>query len=180
MTDTAITESAHDADLRKIAQGIQPEWEHEHVHPVHGPLVFKAKLPTAIDLANQSVEMDNLLGNLEGEPRATTMILVAAIAGLKTLVECPVLRERRVEDPENEHVVVRQERYSPEEETSEVFLVEVWTAFSMWRNSFMVRADDLGESSGETTGNGSNEPYTSPITSPSTTPDSPDGPKPTI
>lgn len=178
-TESPPQETAHDADMRKIAQGLQPEWEHTANHPAYGPLTFRAKLPTALQLAQQSVEMDNLLTNLDGDARQGTMILVAAIAGLKTLVECPVVREEREEDPESGRTVISKVHYNPEAETSEVFLVEVWTAFSLWRASFMARSDDLGESSGETTGNGSNEPSTSPIASPSTTPDSPPGPRPT-
>ncbi len=169
MTDIS-PDPAAESDLRKIADGIQPVWTETFDHPIYGPLTFSAKLPNALTLAQQSVEMDNLLGRLDAEPRSGTMVLVAAIAGLKTLVDRPVIRERRVEEPENDHTIIEKDYYDPEEEVSEVFLVRVWTEFSMWRAAFLEEAERLGESSRETAGPGSNEPSTSPTDSPSTIP----------
>lgn len=158
-----------DTDLKKIANGITPEWEQTFEHPVFGPLTFKAKLPKAKALAAHSIEMDEQLGQMEATPRPSTMVLVAAIAGVKTLLERPVIRERREYDESVSREVVHQDLYDPEEEVSEEFLADVWMAFSLWRNSFLLRVGELGNSSGETTGSSSSEPSSEPTDSPSTT-----------
>lgn len=160
-------------DLHRIANGGAPqEWRHTARHPTHGDLTFTAQLPTALTLSRQSIAMDNLLTELSpaAEPRAATMILVAAIAGLQTLVNLPVIREDPTQDPDDPaRLVVRRVYYDPATETDEGFLVDVWLAFSGWRQSFIERADELGNSSGETSGSDSSTESTSPTASPSTT-----------
>ena len=37
-------------EVRKIARGGNPEWEHTFEHPEHGPLTFRGRLPKAMDL----------------------------------------------------------------------------------------------------------------------------------
>jgi hypothetical protein len=160
-------------DLKAIAEGRQPRpWSETFTHPVHGPLTFRATLPKAMALAEQSVQMDNLLQNLAGEARMNTLILCSAISGLKTLIELPVLREEREEDPDSGHIVVKQYRYDPENETDETFLANVWMAYSQWRASFMsIGAErELKNSSGETDGDDSSESSSEASASPSTIP----------
>lgn len=157
--------------LKVVAHGEQPVWESEREHPVHGKLTFKAGLPTARQLARHSVEMDNLLADLgeAGDPRPGTMVLVAAIAGIGTLVEPPVVSEKREED-EDGNVRVAQVRYDASEETRTDFLVDLWMEYSQWRADFLERVDELGNSSRGTNGSGSSEPSTATTASPTTTP----------
>lgn len=158
-----------DKDLKEIAVGGQPQWEETFEHRQFGKLTFKAKLPTALALARHSIEMDNLLTDLYGEARLGTQLIVAAIAGLKTLIELPVVSETRREDEDvPERVVIEKVYYDPEAETDETFLSEVWTSFSLWRTKFIDKVDELKNSSGETSGNGSSESSTATTDSPST------------
>lgn len=160
-------------DLQRIAQGGAPrQWTYTATHPVHGEITFTAGLPTALTLSRHSIEMDNLLTELSpsAEPRPATMILVAAIAGLQTLVTLPVVSESRTQDPDDpERAVLRRVYYDPVAETHEDFLVDTWLAFSGWRQAFVTQVDQLGNSSGETSGSDSSTESTSPTASPSTT-----------
>jgi hypothetical protein len=82
-------------DLKTIAAGGQPEWSGTYQHPQHGELVFRAKLPRARDLMRHTVEMDNQTEALDGISSNGTAVFAASIAGLKTLIRLPVLREDR-------------------------------------------------------------------------------------
>lgn len=165
----------HNDPLRTVAHGGQPEWEGTYEHLEHGELTFKAKLPKTKALTAHSIAMDNELAELtapEG-PRPGTMILVAALAGMKTLVELPVIdrREETDEDAPGRTKIVTV-YYDPDEEVDTGFLVQVWTDFSVWRQTFLTRVGELGNSSGETSspGNDSSESSSDTTGSPSTTP----------
>lgn len=163
-----------ETDLQRIASGGPPaDWTYTAKHPVHGEVTFTAGLPTALTLSRHSIAMDNLLAELSpnAEPRAATMLLVAAIAGLQTLVTLPVIDEARTQDPDDPaRAVLRRVYYDPVAETNENFLVDVWLAFSSWRQAFVEQVDQLGNSYGETSGSDSSTESTSPTASPSTTP----------
>lgn len=161
-----------DADVKKIARGGNPEWVQDFEHPLHGTLTFRAKMPKALDLMQHSVEMDNLLDDLRGEPRAATMLLVSALAGMtdSLLMEMPVIDEQRVEDADRGSVKIERVFYDPQEERDPGFLVEVWTAYSMWRAQKLEVVDDLKARSAPTGGSGSSESSSEPTGFPSTTP----------
>jgi hypothetical protein len=100
------------------------------------------------------------------------MLLVSAIAGLKTLVSCPSSTARssrpRTTDVEERVTLIY---YDPRSEFNELFVVEVWTAASLWRRAlldpeFMER---LGKGSEPTPGSGSSTSSDAASTSPSTT-----------
>lgn len=163
---------ATEQDIKTIAHGGQPVWEETFEHPEHGPLTFKAKLPTAIQLTRHSIEMDNLLAALYGEPSFQTQIMVAAIAGLKTLIERPVVAEKRFEDDDTGMTKIEKLYYDPDSEVHEAFLGDVWRSYAEWRADFTnpKKVKSLGNSSGETSGSGSSESSTATTDSPSTTP----------
>lgn len=168
--------------LKTIAAGGNPVWEQTYKHPVHGDLTFRGALPTADKLTEQSIMADYLADQAAERLSAATgtsisvenlsgdsALLVAAIAGVATLLELPVLREDRIEDPDRpEHVRIDRVRYNPREEQFEAFLVRVWVDYATWRVGMIERVDELGKSSGVTTGQDSNgessEPTESPIT----------------
>lgn len=160
-------------DARKIARGGNPDWEETFSHPRHGELTFRAKLPQALALAQHSVVMDNLLADLEGEPRAATMILVSALAGMTDglLMTLPVVDERRVEDEERGSVKIERVFYDPQAEPDVGFLVDVWTAYSAWRRAKLGEVDAVKGSFGETGGSASSALSNEPTVSPSTTSD---------
>lgn len=159
-----------DADKAKVARGETPVWEGTFKHALHGELRFSAPLPKAVALAEQTIETDNLLANLDGPPREATMILVAAMAGFKTLLDLPVIEERREEDEETGKVTVERVYYDVDDELDVAFPVTVWRDFSEWRQGFIDGLDDLKKGLGETRGSGSSEPSSDRSGSPSTTP----------
>lgn len=162
-------------DLRAVASGREPRpWRQVFNHPIHGDLEFEMRLPRARDLAQLQIEMDNQLGNLNAEPRGATMLLVAAIAGMKTLITLPVIHEEREEseDPDDPREKVTKVYYDPENELNEAWLVDVWTHASTWRQAFIMPGalTRLGKSSGRTRGSDSSTRSAAPTASPSTTP----------
>jgi hypothetical protein len=163
---------ATERDIKTIAHGGQPVWEETFEHPEYGPLTFKAKLPTALVLTAHSIEMDNMFGLLYAEPSLQTQIMVAAISGVKVLMERPVVAEKRTEDPDNGMVRVEKVFYDPDAEIHESFLGDVWRSYSEWRQDFTnpKKVAALGNSSGETNGSDSNESSTATTDSPSTIP----------
>lgn len=177
LRDEAISrgELPSDDDLRAVAAGRKPRpWRQAVSHPVHGELVFEMELPNALALSRHTIEMDNLLAGLYGEPRGSTMMLVSAIAGLKTLVKLPVVAQHREEseDPDDPRERVTEVRYDPESETNEVWLVDVWSAASAWRAAFVQPGalERLGKSSEATPGSASDTASDAPTASPSTIP----------
>jgi hypothetical protein len=171
------------SNAERIARGGQPApWEQTFTHPRLGELTFRAEMPTVLQSAAHNVEMDNLLAKLTGDARAGTMLLVAAIAGLKQdpdrgpgksiMVGLPVVDEDRVEDEGSGQVTVTRLFFDAEAEQDSAFLIEVWTAFSMWRFGVLQEADAVKGSSGEpiTSSSDSGTPSGAPIASPSTTP----------
>lgn len=162
---------ASERDIKTIAHGGQPVWEETFEHPDHGPLTFKAKLPTAIQLTHHSIGMDNLLGALFAEPSLQTQIMAAAITGLKVLIERPVVDEKRSEDPDTGLTKIEKVFYDPDTELHESFLNDVWRSYAEWRQEFTnpKKVAALGNSSGETNGSDSNESSTATTDSPSTT-----------
>jgi hypothetical protein len=159
--------------VKVIARGGQPSWEETYEHPEHGEMTFKGKLPTARQLMEQSIAMDNLLAELSGDnqARSGTVMLASSITGMLHVLELPVVREERVvEDPDSGHEVIHQIRYDPMEEPDTEFLVNVWADFWLWRQNQLERIGELKNSSGETSGNGSSEPSNATTDSPSTIP----------
>lgn len=146
-------------DLQAVARGEKPRpWRQTFSHPVHGDLEFAMELPTVADMARHSAAMDNLAVEmgLIGAARGGTILLLAAIAGLETLMKLPVVAEHR-EEPEDEddpRETVSKVYYDPRGELSEQWLAEVWTQASGWRAAFLEpkALDRLGKSSGPTPG----------------------------
>lgn len=152
--------------IQTIAAGGNPEWTGTFKHAAHGELTFRAKLPKGDQLTEHSLLADALrdqaaqrLSERLGVPvepdrlSVETMLMLTAQSGILVLMERPVIREERVEDPENpdrEKVVLH--RYDPREDTDETFAVRVWTEFSRWRRDLAERVEELGKSSGGTTG----------------------------
>lgn len=172
-------------DAEKIARGQEPApFEATFTHPIHGELTFRcARMPRAPELLQHSVEIDNQLHRLGAgaQPRAATMILAAAIAGLKQvdgdapsrgilMQQLPVIDEHRTEDPETGGVRIERIYYDAEDETDVGFLTEVWVGFSNWRTGILQEVDAVKGRSGETSGPDSSESSTAPTVSPSTTP----------
>lgn len=172
-------------DAQRIARGQEPRpFEKTIPHPVHGPLTFRStRMPKAHELLQHSVEIDNQLHQLGAgvDPRAGTMILAAAIAGLKPadpdfpargvlMEQLPVIDEQRTEDPDSGKVTVERFYYDAENEHDIGFLTEVWVAFSQWRSDVLEGVDAVKGPSGETDGRDSSESSTAPTVSPSTTP----------
>lgn len=159
-------------DIKTIAHGEQPRWEKTYKHPIHGELTFQAKLPTARQLTRQSVTMDNLVADLGAgvEARTGTLVLASALAGLTTIVDLPVVDEKRTHDPELDRETVTKVFYDPMEETDTGFVVEVWSDFWAWRQQFIDQVDRLKDFSEGTRGNASSESSTGTTGSPSTIP----------
>lgn len=144
-------------DANKIAQGLPLIWEQEYEHPKHGKLVFKGKMPGAAIMAQQSVEMDRIIlaTGYEGNIRWGTFRLVAALAGLRRILELPIVEEKETTiDEETGHKQVERIPYDPDTEPDEEFLVKIWEDFSDWReenNKSVGKVKDaLGESSATT------------------------------
>ena len=167
---------------KHVAQGRPDVWEETFTHPKYGELTFRAPSPKAADQLRHSVEIDNYLADLgpTAEPRGATMVLAAAIAGLKqrdegmpgqgVLVQLPVIDENRTEDPETGKVTVERIYYDAEDESDVSFLTNVWVAFSLWRQQLLEEVDAVKGRSGETSGDDSNGSSSVPTVSPSTTP----------
>lgn len=131
-------------DIQAIAEGRNPVWEQSFDHRVHGSLSFRGTLPTAKQQMLHAIAMDNLLATLDDEagPRGGTLVLVAAMAGLRAtdatrpsrglLLELPAVAERKVEDPESGKVTVHRSFYDVDAETDIAFPVSVWVAYSEW------------------------------------------------
>ena len=163
-----------DADIQAIAEGREPKpFRGTFEHAVHGPLQFTMKMPRAAELIEHSVEMDNTLARLNAQPREGTMMLVAALAGLKTLVQLPVI-DRKVEEVEDSDVEERVTLtyYDPDAEFNQLYVVEVWNAASKWRRALLDPEfmEALGKDSEPTPGSGSSTPSDELKASPSTTP----------
>jgi hypothetical protein len=163
-----------DADLEAIAQGREPKpWRGTFQHPVHGDLQFTMHLPRAAQLMEHSVAMDNMLEKLDASPREGTMRLVAALAGLQTLMELPVV-DRKEEESELSDVEERVTliRYDPINDFNQLFPVAVWEAASVWRQALLDKDffERLGKGSEPTPGEGSSTASDEPTASPSTTP----------
>lgn len=166
----------------KVAQGRPDIWEETFTHPRHGELTFRAPSPKAADQLRHSVEMDNYLADLgpTAEPRGSTMLLAAAIAGLKqrdegppgqgVLVQLPVIGENRSEEQGSGKVTVERVYYDAEAEQDVSFLAMVWGGFSLWRQELLMEVDAVKGPSGETSGDDSNESSSGPTVSPSTIP----------
>lgn len=144
-------------DATKIAQGIPVTWEKTYPHPGFGDITFKGKMPGAVLLAKHSIEMDKIIlaTGYEGDVRPGTIVLVAALAGFRTILELPVVEERESTiDEETGHKQIERITYDPNAETDEEFLAQVWRDFSKWRaetNSNVGKVKDaLGESSATT------------------------------
>lgn len=144
-------------DATKIAQGIPVTWEKTYPHPKFGDITFKGKMPNATLLAKHSIEMDKIIlaTGYEGDVRPGTIILVAALAGFRTILELPVVEEKETTiDEETGHKQIERITYDPNAETDEEFLAQVWGDFSKWRaetNSNVGKVKDaLGESSATT------------------------------
>lgn len=150
MTDTTpLTEDS--PEVRQIAMGVNPSWEQTFPHPRHGALTFKGKLPKASALLEHQIEIDNRLAHLDGAPRTSTMIMVAALAGMTPvdpdqpgqglLLELPVLAEDRDEDPDTGRVKITRRYYQADDETDVGFLTDVWISFSTWRSGLIEAVD---------------------------------------
>lgn len=170
-------------DAQRIARGQEPApFSFTATHPIHGALTFRCdRMPKAHQLLQHSVEIDNQLARLNAgaEPRAATMILAAAIAGLKPadpelpargvlMDHLPVIDEDRTEDPESGKVRIERFYYDAEEEHDVAFLTEIWVAYSQWRSGILEGVDAVKGRSGETVGPDSSESSTAPTVSPST------------
>lgn len=139
-------------DANKIAQGLPVSWEHEYEHPKYGKLVFKGKMPGAIQLARHSIEMDRIIGEAgyEGDIRPGTFVLVAALAGFRTILELPVVEEKEITvDEETGHKQLERIKYDPNAETDEEFLARVWSDFSEWRSKTNAGVGKVKEALGE-------------------------------
>jgi hypothetical protein len=172
------------SDAQRIARGQEPApFDRTFTHPVHGELRFRcSRLPKAAELLAHSIEMDNQLHELApgADPRQATMILAAAIAGLKPrlgepgrgvlMEQLPVIGESRREDPESGKTTIETHYYDAEAETDIAFLTEVWIAYSEWRMGILAEVDAVKGPSGETRGLDSSESSTAPTVSPSTIP----------
>jgi hypothetical protein len=139
-------------DATKIAQGLPVSWEQEYDHPKHGKIIFKGKLPGAIQLAHHSIEMDRIISEAgyEGDIRPGTFVLVAALAGFRTILELPVVEEKETTvDEETGHKQVERIKYDPNAEPDEEFLARVWGDFSRWRSETNSSVGKIKESLGE-------------------------------
>lgn len=161
----------------RIAAGGQPQaWSETFKHPQHGDLTFTGKLPTSMQLAQHAVAMDNLFGDLAPgvEPRFSTRVLVAALAGMADdlLMDMPVIDRKEVEDEDKGSVRVVLTKYDPTTEPDVNWLTDVWMAYSTWRTSFLTPevVAAVGEDSGSPTPSDSDTESAGPGTSPSTTP----------
>lgn len=169
-------------DAEKVAHGGQPQWEHTARHRLYGELTFTGRMPDATGLTAQSLRVDELLNELPADvtPRTATMVLVAARAGLPTLIDLPVIREENlVDDPETGHTKVKQHFYNPDTEIDERFLANVWLDYSQWRDGILQALDSVKSSSGGTSGSESAGSSTAAMEPPQATPDSTAGPTPT-
>lgn len=131
-------------DIEAIAAGRTPAWEQSFEHRVHGRLTFRGSLPTARQQVLHAIEMDNLLATLDDEagPRGGTLVLVAAMAGMRArdtsrpsrgvLLELPAISEEKVEDAETGKATVKRAFYDVDAETDVAFPVDVWVAYSEW------------------------------------------------
>jgi|SRR5580698_3188985 hypothetical protein len=160
-------------DATKIAQGIPVTWEKTYPHPKYGDITFKGKMPNATLLAKHSIEMDKIIlaTGYEGDIRPGTAMLVAALAGFRTILEMPVVEEKETTlDEETGHKQIERIAYDPNAETDEEFLDKVWKDFSRWRgetNSSVGKVKTaLGESSATTPATiGPSSPDTTPVPS---------------
>lgn len=182
MTPEPSSAAPGEKAIQRVAHGANDVFEQSFTHPQHGELVFRCELPRAVQLLDHQIAMDNLLDELSGSPRVGTQILAAALAGLRPDpddpsrsvfgVRLPVVREERSEESESGKVTVVRHFYDADTEPDTGWLVDVWTAISLWRNAWLTPAavDALGEDSGETSGPASSGASDESSASPSTTP----------
>jgi hypothetical protein len=168
---------------RTIAAGGNPEFTHTVVHPQHGELTFRARLPLSVDSLRHSIEMDNLLQGLAGDASWQTRVVAAAIAGMTVpeepgrpaghalMLELPVVRREPDADDDGR---VRQYYYDASAEMDLPWLTDVWMAYSAWRTEQL--SDDtveaVGKSSGDpsTSSDASSTPSAAATAPPSQTP----------
>lgn len=155
-------------DATLIAKGGQPQWTGTFEHPVHGELVFTARMPTGSDWCAQSVMQEELApGGLSG----ASALLPASIAGLLTILKLPVLSERREEDPDVPgHVKIVQTFYDPREDPYIEFVTRVWLDFYRWRLEILSLGDKVKNSSGATSGDADGDSSPATTDSPQPTP----------
>lgn len=117
------------------ARGGQPAWKHEFEHPELGKLTFSvAKAPRVRDWLQHAVVQEDVAPGLGGY----SGMLAAAVAGMRTFVQTPVLHEERQVDEDNpDHVKIIQHRYDPLEDEHMDFPVEVWVTFMAWRSDLL-------------------------------------------
>lgn len=162
--------------IAQIAEGREPLWEQTFEHPEHGPLIFRVtKTPTNADWLRHAAAKDQMIRAQGGHPDdmgSQTQLFAAACAGIRELMECPLIAEKRVQDPEVEgHERIERIRYDPLEDTGMGFPIEVWITFFTWRGKLL--EDGVGElknASGESGGSELGEPSPAATLSPSTTP----------
>lgn len=135
--------------VREIAAGGEPAWRQTFTHPEHGELEFVVReMPKTRDWLAHAVAQEALGPGLGGSVNAA---LAAAVAGMQTFVEVPVLSEEREEDPDNpDHIRIRQVRYDPLDDENFDFPILVWATFMNWRGDLFSRREDLKNSSGVT------------------------------
>lgn len=193
-TPTPHEERVHTA-LEAIARGEPASWEGTFKHPRYGDLTCRVpELPKNKDWLRHATLQDELIIELgaktvvgeDGERRTVlgnpnnvgsgTAQLASAIAALKTIIQVPVIEERRIEDPENAaHERIEKVYYDPLEDDDMSFALQVWTEFWVFRLALLNKVGDLGKSSGETPGSASDASSPAATVSPSTTADSPSG-----
>jgi len=134
------------------ARGGEPAWSGTFDHPEYGKLTFTVKrTPRNKDWLNHAVTQEQIAPGLTNG--GGSGVLAAAIAGMMTFIDRPVISEDRVEDPDNpDHVTVTQVRYDPLEDESIDYPVQVWLDFMTWRAELLNKVDEVKNSSGVTSG----------------------------
>lgn len=157
-----------------IANGGEPAWSETFTHPKHGEIAFSVtKTPCNKDWIRQANTLDRIVREYGGDPNdasARTTLFANACAGILTLMDRPVIAERRIVDPENEdHQQIETVRYDPLEDEDMGFPMQVWTSYFSWRNDLLDSLPELGKDSGETSGSASDAQSPAVTVSPSTT-----------
>lgn len=140
-----------------IAKGGEPAWQETFDHPEHGKLTFVCKaMPTGSDWLRQAMVQDALAPGLM---TGTGAVLAAAAAGMQTIIEPPVIDEKRIEDPDNpDHVKIELTRYDPLVDPNTQFPIDVWIAFHAWRIEVLgERTKDAVKNSSGATSGGAND-----------------------
>lgn len=157
-----------------IASGGQPEWSEEFEHPVLGKLSFRVRrLPTTLEWLAVAALAEQVA---PGVTVGTGALLAEAVAGILQLMERPVVRETRVEDPDTPgRQKLVQEQYDPRVDVHADFPIVVWGAFNVWRNRILSpdTLEQAKNSQGATDSPGSETvaPSPEPTDSPHSTPE---------